>query len=273
MPLVDIHGTRLYVEDSGGDGEPVLFLHGWLSDGRLFHHQIAHLRGRYRCITIDFRGAGRSAPARGGFQLEQHTADVRSVLRELSLDRVHLVGFSVGSWVAMRLAAREPGLALSLTLGNTTGRRQAPAKVPVYLSVAALIRTFGAALPGDLDQGLWGPAFRQDPRNLELRQLFSGRRAELDRRSAVRTLLGFMVRPSMLGELGDITCPTVVVVGGQDQQTPPEEGREVHRAIPHSRLVELPDVGHVAPIEAPDRVTEAVSEVLALAEASGPATR
>jgi 3-oxoadipate enol-lactonase len=48
MPLITVHGTSLYYEDTGGDGEPVLLLHGFLFDGRQFEAQIAALRGSYR---------------------------------------------------------------------------------------------------------------------------------------------------------------------------------------------------------------------------------
>ena len=103
-----VHGADLFVKDSGGAGEPVVFLHGFLFDGRQYAAQVEALREDYRCITIDFRGQGRSGPARGGFQIEQQAADVLEVLRQLEVDCVHLVGLSMGGFVAMRLAARTP---------------------------------------------------------------------------------------------------------------------------------------------------------------------
>ena len=76
MPVIRVHGADLHYEDTGGTGEPVLFLHGFLFDGRQYEAQVAALRDQYRCLTLDFRGQGRSAASRGGYQTEQLTADV-----------------------------------------------------------------------------------------------------------------------------------------------------------------------------------------------------
>ena len=258
MPFYRVHGADVFVEDSGGRGVPVVFLHGWLCDGRMFAEQVAALRPGFRCVTVDFRGAGRSGAARGGYQVEQHTADVGALLRVLGIDRCHLVGFSMGGFVAMRLAARDPGRVLSVTLGNTSARATPAGKVAEYLAVGGLIRAVGAGLPGDLDRGLFGQRFRADPGNRLVRQTWSRRRAELDRASAVHTLLGFMVRPDVRAELADIRCPALVVAGGVDEQTPVGEGREIHQLIPGSRFVELAEVGHCATLEAPTRFSNAL---------------
>jgi pimeloyl-ACP methyl ester carboxylesterase len=262
MTVVRIHGAELFVQDSGGGGRPVVFLHGWLADGRMFEPQVQVLRDRFRCITVDFRGAGRSSRPTSGYQVEQHAADVRATLRHLGLARVHLVGFSLGGMVAMRLAARDPDLVASVTLGNTTARANPGTKVAPYLSVALLIRTVGPALPGDLDQGLFGTAFRNDPANRQVRRTWQQRRAQLDNGCAVRTLAGMMIRPDVRAELPDISCPTLVITGSADAQTPAAHGQEIHDAIPGSRYLELPGVGHCAPIEAPTQVAEALAHFL-----------
>ena len=262
MTVVRVHGAELFVQDSGGDGPPVVFLHGWLADGRMFDPQVQGLRDHFRCVTVDFRGAGRSNHPTSGYQVEQHAADVRATLRHLGLARVHLVGFSLGGMVAMRLAARDPDLLASVTLGNTSARANPGTKVAPYLSVALLIRIVGPSLPGDLDQGLFGTAFRNDPANRQARRTWQQRRSQLDRTCAVRTLAGIMLRPDIRAELPDISCPTLVITGSEDAQTPAAHGREMHDAIPGSRYLELPGVGHCAPIETPNHVTDALSDFL-----------
>jgi len=78
----------------------------------------------------------------------------------------------------------------------------------------------------------------------------------------VRTLAGIMIRPDIRAELPDISCPTLVITGSEDAQTPSEHGLEIHDAIPGSRYLELPGVGHCAPIETPTHVTEALADFL-----------
>src|SRR5438445_11081604 len=121
MPTLDVNGTTLYYEDTGGAGPPLLFSHGLLFSGRMFEAQIAHLRGRYRCIAWDHRGQGRSADAPGRcVEIETVTADAVALIEALGLAPVHFAGLSMGGLVGLRIAARRPELIRSLLLMEPT---------------------------------------------------------------------------------------------------------------------------------------------------------
>lgn len=152
--MVRVHGVDLHVEDSGGSGETVLFLHGFLFDGRQYQAQIGALRETFRCVTVDFRGQGRSGPARGGYQVEQHAADVLAVIRRLGLAPVHLVGLSMGGFVAMRLAAREPAAAVADPAQHERGAARA-VQGPQAVGVGRGVPRRGAvaALRAERDRG------------------------------------------------------------------------------------------------------------------------
>lgn len=267
MSMMSVHGADLFVDDVGGDGPPVLFLHGFLFDGRQFEAQVEALRAEYRCVTIDFRGQGRSAPTRGGYQVERQAADVVTVIRRLNLAPVHLVGLSMGGFVGMRLAARQPELLRSLTLVNSSAAPHARLKQPKHASLAAVARAVGLSpLTAAVEEEMYGPDFLEDPRRDPERQAWRQRWADADRASLVRTLLGFLVRPDMRPELGDITVPTLVIAGGEDASLPAPHSQEMHRLIRGSQYVELAGVGHSSPVEAPDAVTSALAMFLADAE-------
>jgi 3-oxoadipate enol-lactonase len=263
--MLPVHGADLYVSDTGGPGEPVLFLHGFLFDGRQYDAQVQALRETFRCVTVDFRGQGRSAPARGGYQVEQQVADVLAVLRRLDLAPVHLVGLSMGGFVALRLAAREPGLLRSLTLLNTSAAAHPRGKVPRQLALAAVARVAGLSLPfvlAGVEEEMYGDTFRTDPARAGEREVWRRRWAAADRRSLVRTLLGFMVRPDVRAELADITAPTLIIAGGADVSLPPHHSRELHDLIAGSRYVQPAGVGHSSPVEAPEEVTRILRSFL-----------
>lgn len=265
MPIARVHGTDLHYEDTAGPGEPVVFLHGFLFDGRQYEAQVAALRDRYRCITLDFRGQGRSAASRGGYRIERHTADVLAVIRRLDIAPVHLVGLSMGGFVALRIAAREPGLLRSLTLINTSAAPHARAKFPKQLVLAGVARVAGVSLPlvrSGIEGEMYGAAFRKDPARAAEREVWRQRWARADRSALVKTLLGFMIRSDVRNELGKVTAPTLVVAGAADASLPPRFSREMHSLIAASRLVELPGVGHSSPIEDPDGVTRALEQFL-----------
>ncbi|SCL30386.1 Pimeloyl-ACP methyl ester carboxylesterase [Micromonospora rhizosphaerae] len=265
MPSARVNGTDLYYEDTQGPGEPVVFLHGFLFDGRQYEAQVASLRDRYRCITLDFRGQGRSTASRGGYQIEQHMADVLALIRRLDIAPVHLVGLSMGGFVALRIAAREPGLLRSLTLLNTSAAAHARSKFPKQLLLAGVARVAGVSLPllrSGIEGEMYGAAFRKDPARGAERGVWRQRWERADRSSLVKTLLGFMIRPDVRDELGNIAVPTLVIAGGADASLPPTFSREIHSLVAGSRLVELPGVGHSSPVEDPDGVTKALERFL-----------
>jgi 3-oxoadipate enol-lactonase len=265
VAVMRVRGADLFVSDTSGDGETILFLHGFLFDGRQYEAQIDELRGRYRCVTLDFRGQGRSGSARGGYQVEQHTSDVLAVIRRLDIAPVHLVGLSMGGFVGLRIAAREPGLLRSLTLLNTSAAAHARTKFPKQLALAAVARFAGVSVPvirSGVEAEMYGEAFRADPMRAAELEVWRQRWAGADRATLVRTLLGFMVRPDVRDELGDVTVPTLVIAGAADASLPPPYSREIHSLIAGSRYVELPDVGHSSPVEDPAGVTRALSEFL-----------
>ena len=74
---------------------------------------------------------------------------------------------------------------------------------------------------------------------------------------------GMAERADMRPTLGAIACPTLVIVGGDDVISPPEEMVEICRAIPHGRYVEIAGAGHMSPTEVPDAVNDAILEFLA----------
>jgi 3-oxoadipate enol-lactonase len=265
MPTERVNGTDLHYEDTEGPDEPIVFLHGFLFDGRQYEAQVAGLRDRYRCITVDFRGQGRSAPSPTGYQIEQHMADVLAMIRRLDLAPVHLVGLSMGGFVALRIAARQPGLLRSLTVVNTSAAAHARAKFPKQLVLAAIARVAGVSLPpvrSGIESEMYGEAFRKDPTRAAERAVWRQRWARADRSALVKTLLGFMIRPDIRDELGEVTVPTLIIAGGADTSLPPSFSREIHSRIAGSRLVELPGVGHSSPVEDPDGVTRALEQFL-----------
>ena len=265
MPIVRVNGTDLHYDDTRGPDEPVLFLHGFLFDGRQYQAQVASLRDRYRCITLDFRGQGKSAASRSGYQIEQHTADVLAMIRRLDIAPVHLVGLSMGGFVALRLAAREPGLVRSLALLNTSAAAHSRSKFPKQLVLAGVARVAGVSLPllrSGIEAEMYGEAFRKDPARAAEREVWRQRWEQADRSSLVKPLLGFMIRPDIRDELHDVTVPTLVIAGEADASLPPSFSREIQSLIAQSRLVELPGVGHSSPIEDPDGVTRVLEQFL-----------
>jgi pimeloyl-ACP methyl ester carboxylesterase len=119
----------LYVDDGGAGGVPVLFVHSLAGNTGQWAAQLAHLRPGRRAVALDIRGHGRSdPPTDGDYTIPSLAADVWAVADALGLERVVLVGHSMGGTVAIACAAARPERAAGLLLVDPNGdQRRLPA--------------------------------------------------------------------------------------------------------------------------------------------------
>lgn len=255
MPRIRVNGVALHYDDTGGPGEPVVFSHGLLFSGRMFEGQVAALRGRYRCITYDHRGQGRSeVPRSRSHDMETVTDDAAALIEALGVVPAHFVGLSMGGFVGMRLAARRPELLRSLTLLETSADPEPPENVPRYRLLTAVARFAGLRLvERPVTRILFARSFIEDPTRAVERARW---RRELlaNRRSIWRAVNGVLERRGIADELPAVRVPTLVIVGEEDVATVPAKAERIHRLIPGSRLVRIPRAGHSSAVERPDAV-------------------
>lgn len=107
MPYLSVNNIDLYYTDSG-TGDPLVFLHGWGTSGRVWDQQAAHFASRNRVIQLDWRGCGLSEAIASGNTIAQIAQDVGAVLNSLDLTRVTLIGASMGASFAIETARRYP---------------------------------------------------------------------------------------------------------------------------------------------------------------------
>lgn len=264
-----VNGTSLWVEDSGGDGPPLLFSHGLLMSGRMFEAQVAALQGRYRCIRWDHRGQGRSADVHErAISIEQVTDDAVALIRTLGLAPVHFVGLSMGGFVGLRLAARHPELLRSLALLDTSADAEPAENVPRYRLLNAITRWLGIRWVVDRVMPImFGRTFLSDPAKAAERARW---RAELagNRRSIYRAVNGVIERDAVTAELAAIRCPALVLVGEEDVATVPAKSERIASLIAGAELTRIPGAGHSSSVEQPEAVTSALDAFLSRLDTS-----
>lgn len=114
---------RLHVDDGGAGGVPVVFIHSFAGSAANWTEQLEHLRGKRRAVAFDLRGHGQSeARASEDVTIEDLAGDVGTVLDELELERVALVGHSIGGLAAIAYAAGHPERVAGMLLAGTPGR-------------------------------------------------------------------------------------------------------------------------------------------------------
>jgi 3-oxoadipate enol-lactonase len=274
VPTLPTAGGDVAYADTGPPpdrpGAPtVVFGHGLLFSGWMFRHQVAALRDTYRCVTVDWRGQGDSPPSAAGYDMDSLAADARALIEHLAVGAVHYVGLSMGGFVGMRLGARHPELLRSLTLLDTSARREDRRAAVEDTVLAHIYRLFGMRpVRGPAAKIMFGPTFRAGPDGDTVINELMDRIGRLDRKGLVGAILAVARRVGVLEEIGSVTAPTLVIVGEDDRPTPVERAREIAATIPGARLEIVPQCGHSSPLEQPERVTALISEFLTTVDAA-----
>jgi pimeloyl-ACP methyl ester carboxylesterase len=259
--MINVNGTSLYYEDTGGDAPPIVFSHGLLWNTDLFAPQIAALKEHYRCIAYDHRGQGKSADGTGrAIDIATITDDAAALIEALGLGPVHFCGLSLGGIVGMRLAIDRPDLIRSLVLLDTTADPE-PSKLK-YRAMNVFVRLFGmAAVVKAIMPALHGKTALSDPARLAERSAWQKQLAA-NKRSIWRAVNGVLDRKSLFEELGKIAAPTLVVVGDEDIGTSPAQNARIANAIDGAKLVVIPQAGHASTLEQPAAVTATIAAFL-----------
>src|SRR4051812_48641355 len=245
-----------------GSGEPLLLIQGMggnhLSWGEPF---LAELERDFDLVAYDHRGVGRSSYVTDPFSIVELADDAAALLDALGWESAHVVGISMGGMVAQELALRHPDRLRTLTLGCTyAGGPGASLTTP-----DVGMRLFESMQSGDRERALrvgWevnvSPRFAADEE-----QFAEFRRRALEVPANVPTIMAQMqaIMPhDTSGRLGEITAPTLVIHGTEDQMLSYRNGEAIARAIPDARLELLDGVGHLFFWEEPERSAELVRE-------------
>ncbi len=263
MPVLRVNQADLWYEVHGQGPETVVFAHGLLWSGRMFHRQVSALQDRYRCITFDFRGQGRSEITRSGYDMDTLADDAAALIEQLDLAPCHFAGLSMGGFVGMRLALRRPELLRSLILMDTSADPEPEENIGRYRLLNLISRWLGMGLvAGQVMPIMFGQKFLSDPQRAEERAEWRQRLLSNRRKGISRAVRGVISREGIQDRISGITVPTLIIVGDQDVATVPEKSRRMHERIPDSRLVIIPGAGHTSTVEEPEAVTAAIEEFL-----------
>ncbi|MBC7631553.1 alpha/beta hydrolase [Aeromicrobium sp.] len=264
MPLVEVNGAHVHIQDSGSpeshpEAPAVVFGHGLLFSGRMFDAQVERLSSRYRCVTIDWRGQGKSSAPAGDYDMETLADDAAAIVEGLGAGPVHYVGLSMGGFVGMRLAARRPELIRSLTLLDTSAGPEDPEKISKYRLLAKVYGLLGLGpVRSQVEPIMFGPTFLADPASTVHRDAWMAEVRAVKRSGMKKAIYGVTDRLPILPELGAITAPTLVVVGADDVATPVAKAEVIAGAIAGSRLEIVPDSGHSSTIEQPKALSDLI---------------
>lgn len=263
MPHLSVNGANIYYEENGKGPDAIVFAHGLLWSGRMYDNQVAVLKERFRCITFDFRGQGQSQVTEAGYDMDTLSEDAAALITALGCAPCHFVGLSMGGFVGMRLAIRQPSLIKSLILLETSADPEPAENIGRYRLLAFIARWIGLRFAaGQVMPIMFGEKFLKDPARTQLRQEMKTALINNHRIGITRALTGVIERASVFEDLPKIRVPTLIVVGDQDVATIPAKSERIHAQIAGSRLVVIPGAGHTSTVEEPEAINKVLLEFL-----------
>src|SRR5690242_4307915 len=256
-----------------GDGLPVTLLHGFTQSGRSWRELIAHMPQGYSWIVPDLRGHGETRLAPGAAcSMDACTDDLVALWDELGVERSHLVGYSMGGRLALRVAARNPERLLSVvTIGAHAGlepearegRRlgdEALAERIEKDGVPAFVDYWGS-LPLFAGIQRRGPAYAAQVRADRLLNHASGLACSLRG-------MGAGVMTPLWDDLARLDLPCTFVAGQLDHGYV-ASARRLAAAVPNGRVEIVPRCGHSVHQERPEAFARVLAAHLAVARAVG----
>jgi pimeloyl-ACP methyl ester carboxylesterase len=266
--------------DDSGSGPVIVFSHAGIADRRMWRHQFENLAATHRVVRYDWRGYGESVDASGPFS---HSRDLLGLLDALEIERAVLVGCSMGGAYCLdvALAAPERVAGLVLFCSGLTGyvwpepmqeyvrehvRPVVPAdRIASYASGAPVLEEDARAMalahgrllvagpgrdPSTVDPLVWAAAM--DMATGVFRRLWSGPPATEE-----------VSDPPSLASLAEVRTPTLVVNGLSDAPWLQDLSVHIASSVPSARRVDLPDTGHLPPLERPVESTRLIASFAA----------
>lgn len=248
--------TDLVVQRTGR-GRPLLFLHGATLDHQMWQPQLA-LADRFEVVTCDLRGFGHSPPPTGAFK---HCEDVSALIEDLGLRDVCVIGHSIGAHYGLEVALLRPDAVTGLVSVCMSGLTQDyPADIQaMFVELKRLARTESV----DAAKALWARCawFTQARAVPAIAALLDAYLASYSGWYWSHDTPATNLAPPAATRLDQLAVPTLVIDGALDLDYNHRIADTLATGIRGAELLRLPEIGHMASLEAADRVTSAIGQL------------
>lgn len=258
MPVAEVGGQRLYYEDTGGAGLPLVLSHGFLMDADMFEPQVQALDGHHRVITWDQRGHGRTVSTMEPATYWDSANDLAGLLDHLRVERAVIGGMSQGGFIALRLALSHPTRTAALVLIDTQAGQEDP----------------DTAMQYDLMHDVWVTSGPNDQLVEMVSSIIIGNQRpestpwiakwkDRDPASMTPIYRTLMDRDDVTGRLDEIRVPALVIHGTDDVAIDLSLAELLCARLPGCRgVVRIEGAGHASSLTHPQPVNTAIEDFL-----------
>ena len=260
-PSFERNGGVISYRDAGS-GHAVLFIHGHPFDHSMWEPQIQSLRWKYRAIAPDLRGYGQSSVGKeSAVTLEMMAEDLTGLLDHLSVDRVCVVGLSMGGQIAMEFARAFPQRTAAAVFAATFPQAETAEGVELRNRMADRFLAEGTAIIGTemIPKLIGRSALKRMP---SIASHVYKMICNTDPGGAAAAVRGRAMRRDYRESLKSFSFPCLIVVGTEDSYSPVKDAEGMHAAIPNARLEIFEGIGHMPNLEDEDRFNRLLHEFL-----------
>ena len=259
MAFIENQGAKIYWDEQG-QGEPILLIMGLGYPSLMWYRTRPVLAPKYRTITLDNRGVGRSNMPPGPYPIALMASDAAAVLDAAGVGDAHVYGVSMGGMIAQEFALQYPKRVRSLILGCTASG--GPHAVRAEADAVQMLMSRGNMTPEEAAQAAVPFIYDSSTPRSRIDEDIAMRRDWFPRPEAYVAQLQGILAWEAYSRLQQITAPTLVIHGETDRLVPPGNGKLIAQRIPGAKLVTIPRASHIFSTDQPDKAHHAVLEFL-----------
>ena len=255
--FADVNGTRLYYEVAGS-GHPLVLIHGFTLDTRMWDDQFETFAQDYRVLRYDARGFGKSAlPTTDPYT---HQDDLRALMTHLGIDHAHIIGLSMGGGIAIDFAVTYPEATDTLIPVDALlpGYQWQGERSSATARVAAIQEGLAAAKEVWLNCALFVPAAENPAVAARLHQIVD----EYSGWHFLNADPASLPETPAIDRIDGLTMPTLIILGERDMPDFHGMADIMAARIAGAKKVVIPRVGHMANMENPEQFNTCVLEFL-----------
>jgi len=258
---INVNNFNLSYDDVGEGSIPVVFLHGYPFDKTMWQAQLDFLKTTHRLIACDIRGFGKSTDDESPLSIDLFADDLIMFMDELNLDKVIVCGLSMGGYIALNAIKRFPSRFAGLILCDTQCIADTPEVKENRSKNIEKIKADGLT---DFNERFITSVFHKDTitNNLELveqlRRVVFGNSQHI----ISQGLVALGGRSETCSTLSEISIPTLIICGREDEVTPLAQSEFMKKNIKGSKLRIIDHAGHVSNLEKPNEFNVYLGEFL-----------
>ena len=253
-PTLKLENVNLFYDDIGS-GTPIVFIHGLTLSGSMWKPQIEGLSESFRLIIPDLRGHGKSSAPMNGYTFREYASDIKNLIYQLKLKKVHLIGFSLGGAIATEFSAVFSHLLHSTIVISPMSHRPIPGddleiKISKFRKVMAKDGVENAVENVLLKDSIFG-------------KINVGLNEWINLKKAIRQFSGYPLNENFSTEndsyrimdlLQAFDKPFMIITGKNDTDYFHSAAGALDTALQNSQIVSIEDAGHLCTIEQPEKI-------------------